>query len=244
MRAPNSTSRPAQGAESTSPDWQQLERSIRVRPAEPVPDLVASVVARARPARLGRGGWLRPALAWVAIVMFVQSVPALVLGETPGADTHLARHLGAFGAALAIGFAYAAWKPHRAFGMLPFTAALVATTVVSAVADAATGGREVLGETIHIVEIAGSGAAVGHRRRTGLAASGYSARPPERVSIRSSAVAHQLNNASRAPAVVEAVRVEHPRRARSDVAAPERFDRVVEVTRRPGNAGEERRAEP
>ena len=134
---------------------QQLERSIRVRPAEPVPDLVASVIARVRPARLGRGGWLRPALAWVAIVMFVQSVPALVLGETAGADTHLARHLGAFGAALAIGFAYAAWKPHRAFGMLPFTAALVATTVVSAIADAATGGREVLGETIHIVEIAG-----------------------------------------------------------------------------------------
>jgi predicted anti-sigma-YlaC factor YlaD len=132
-----------------------LERSIRVRPAEPVPDLVAAVIARARPARLGRGGWLRPALAWVAIVMFVQSVPALVLGEASGADTHLARHLGAFGAALAIGFAYAAWKPHRAFGLLPFTAALVATTIVSAVADAATGGRAVLGETVHIVEVVG-----------------------------------------------------------------------------------------
>ena len=65
------------GAHATA--LQQLERSIRVRPAEPVPDLVGSVVARARPARLGRGGWLRPALAWVAIVMFVQSVPALVL---------------------------------------------------------------------------------------------------------------------------------------------------------------------
>jgi predicted anti-sigma-YlaC factor YlaD len=132
-----------------------LERSIRVRPAEAVPDLVASVVTRARPARLGRGGWLRPALAWVAIVMFVQSVPALVLGEASGADSHLARHLGAFGAALAIGFAYAAWKPHRAFGLLPFTAALVATTLVSAIADAATGGREVLGETVHVVEVVG-----------------------------------------------------------------------------------------
>ena len=134
---------------------ERLERSIRVRPAEPVPDLVASVVARARPAHLGRGGWLRPALAWVAIVMFVQSVPALVLGETSGADTHLARHLGAFGTALAIGFAYAAWKPHRAFGMLPFTAALVATTIVSAIADTASGGRAAVGETVHLVEVAG-----------------------------------------------------------------------------------------
>jgi predicted anti-sigma-YlaC factor YlaD len=134
---------------------ERLERSIRVRAAEPVPDLVSSVVARARPAQLGRGGWLRPALAWVAIVMFVQSVPALVLGETAGADTHLARHLGAFGTALAIGFAYAAWKPHRAFGMLPFTAALVATTIISAVADTATGGRAAVGETVHIVEVAG-----------------------------------------------------------------------------------------
>ena len=136
-------------------DMERLDRMVRIRPAEPVPSLVASVTARARPARLGRGGWLRPALAWVAVVMLVQSLPALLFGETSGTSPHLARHLGAFGAALAIGFAYAAWKPHRAFGLLPFTAALVATTTVSVVADIITGSRTPLAELIHVTELAG-----------------------------------------------------------------------------------------
>ncbi len=136
-------------------DMASIDRMVRVRPAEPVPSLVASVTARARPARLGRGGWLRPALAWVAVVMLVQSMPALLFGEASGTSPHLARHLGAFGAALAIGFAYAAWKPHRAFGLLPFTAALVATTTVSIVADIVTGSRTPLAELIHITELAG-----------------------------------------------------------------------------------------
>lgn len=136
-------------------DMERIDRLVRVRPAEPVPSLVAAVTARARPARLGRGGWLRPALAWVSVVMLVQSLPALLFGEASGTSPHLARHLGAFGAALAIGFAYAAWKPHRAFGLLPFTAALVATTTVSIVADIVTGSRTPLAELIHVTELAG-----------------------------------------------------------------------------------------
>lgn len=134
---------------------ERLDRAVRIRPAEAVPDLVASVTSRARPARTGRGGWIRPALLWVAIVLFAQSVPALVLGNTDGAEAHLSRHLGAFGAALAIGFAYAAWKPHRAFGLLPFTAALVLTMVASAVFDLLDGGRNVLSESVHLAELTG-----------------------------------------------------------------------------------------
>ncbi len=132
-----------------------VDRMVRVRAAEPVPDLVDVVVSRSRPARLGRGGWLRPALAWVAILLFVQSIPALVFGNTDGADAHLSRHLGAFGMALALGFAYAAWKPHRAFGLLPFTAALVVTMVASAAFDLVDGGRSALAESVHLTELAG-----------------------------------------------------------------------------------------
>ena len=54
-----------------------------------------------------------------------------------------------------IGFAFAAWKPHRAFGLLPFTAALVATTLVSLVADIVSGTRTLLAELIHLAEIVG-----------------------------------------------------------------------------------------
>jgi len=136
-------------------DMERVDRMVRIRPAEPVPSLVASVTARARPARLGRNGWLRPALAWVAVIMLIQSLPALIFGEASGTSPHLARHLGAFGAALAIGFAYAAWRPHRAFGLLPFTAALVATTTVSILADIITGSRTPLAELIHVTELAG-----------------------------------------------------------------------------------------
>jgi predicted anti-sigma-YlaC factor YlaD len=140
---------------SYSGHLEALDRRIRIRPAESVPDLVSAVTARARPARLGRGGWLRPALAWIAVVMFAQSLPALILGNTAGTDEHMARHLGAFGVALAIGFAFSAWKPHRAFGLLPFTAALVGTTLVSLGADILGSGRNPLTESVHLTELIG-----------------------------------------------------------------------------------------
>jgi predicted anti-sigma-YlaC factor YlaD len=132
-----------------------LDRRIRVRRADAVPDLVPVVTSRVRPAQLGRGGWIRPSLVWVAIVLFAQSLPALVLGRTDGADTHLARHLGAFGVALAIGFAYAAWRPHRAFGMVPFAAALVVTMSASTGFDVLDGGRSALSELAHLAELVG-----------------------------------------------------------------------------------------
>lgn len=133
----------------------EVDRLVRIRPAEPVPDLVATVTSASRPAHLGRGGWLRPALAWVAIVLAVQNLPALVLGNTSGTEEHLSRHLGAFGMALAIGLAFIAWKPHRAFGLLPLVAALVTTIVASAAFDLLDGGRSALAETAHLTELIG-----------------------------------------------------------------------------------------
>ncbi|BAN04011.1 zf-HC2 domain-containing protein [Ilumatobacter coccineus] len=133
----------------------RLHRQVRLRPAEPVPNLVALVTDRVRPATLGRGGWLRPALAWLAAVTVIQNVAALVLGRVDGADEHLARHLGAFGVALGVGFAFVAWKPTRAIGMLPFAGALIATMLVSAVLDVAAGGRSALAESVHLTEVVG-----------------------------------------------------------------------------------------
>lgn len=133
----------------------RLDRAVRIRSAEPVPDLVAAVTSRSRPVQPGRGAWIRPSLVWIAIVLLAQGIPALVFGNTDGAEAHLSRHLGAFGVALAIGFLYAARKPHRAFGLLPFTAALVATMVASAVFDLLDGGRSALAESTHIAELIG-----------------------------------------------------------------------------------------
>lgn len=132
-----------------------LDRLVRIRPAEAIPDLVGTVTSRTRPAQLGRGGWLRPALAWLALVVAFQHLPALVLGRSAGADTHMARHLGAFGVALAIGFAYAAWKPHRAYGLLPFVVGLVGTVIASTAFDVLDGGRSALAESTHTTELVG-----------------------------------------------------------------------------------------
>ena len=132
-----------------------LDRTVRIRPAEPVPNLVAAVTSRARPVRPGRGAWIRPSLVWISIVLLVQGIPALIFGNTDGAEAHLSRHLGAFGVALAIGFLYAAWKPHRSFGLLPFTAALVVTMATSAMFDLLDGGRSALAESTHVAELIG-----------------------------------------------------------------------------------------
>ncbi len=135
--------------------FERVDRWTRVRPAERVPDLRPVVLASSRPARLGRGGWLRPSLAWVAAVVLVQSVVVLVLGELDGADVHQARHIGAFGVALGVGFAYVAWRPHRAVGLLPFTVAWTVTMTVSAVFDILDGGRTVVQEAVHVGELVG-----------------------------------------------------------------------------------------
>ena len=132
-----------------------LSRQLRFRAADPIPNLVGAITERTRPAVLGRGGWLRPAMAWVAVVLLAQNAVALVGGRLDGADDHLARHVGAFGVALAIGFAYVAWKPHRSHGLLPFAAALIVTISIGAVADIVDGGRTVLAESAHITEVFG-----------------------------------------------------------------------------------------
>lgn len=133
----------------------QLDRRVRLRSAMPVPDLRPAILARSRPAVLGRSGWMRPALAWVAIVLVVQNAAALVAGQMNGAEVHLARHLGAFGVALGVGLAYVAWRPHRAFGLLPFAGALIATMMLSAGFDIVENGRSAMSEISHLAELAG-----------------------------------------------------------------------------------------
>lgn len=132
-----------------------LTRSVRLRPVHRADDLTDRIMSRSRPPRLGRGGWMRPALAWVGIVVAVQSVGPLVFGELDGTPTHVARHVGASALALAIGLLYAAWRPDRAFGLLPLVVALFAATVVAAVLDTVAGDRTAVAETVHVAELVG-----------------------------------------------------------------------------------------
>jgi predicted anti-sigma-YlaC factor YlaD len=85
----------------------------------------------------------------------VFSVPALLLGHSPGSDEHSARHLGSFTVAYAIGLMVVALRPAKARGMLPLTASLAGCLAVTAVIDIAQGHVPVLTESRHIPEVVG-----------------------------------------------------------------------------------------
>lgn len=141
-----------------------LHRLVRVREAEPVPDLTAAILAavpaldpgptaarwRAEPVNSAR--W---ALFTVALTQLVLAGPALLLGEDPGATVHVARELGAFDVALAVGLLVAAWQPARAWGLLPLVASLALVLGGTAILDVLQGRAGSLGEAHHLLDLAG-----------------------------------------------------------------------------------------
>jgi predicted anti-sigma-YlaC factor YlaD len=135
--------------------FQQLSaqhRQLRVYEAERVPDLAGSVMAKAHPPKLGRRGWIRQALAVLGLTELTLSLPALFFGDDANAPVHVARHVGSLSVALGFALVYAAWKPTRAYGMLPFIGALAACMVVSSTLDIALDNARLINEATHLVE--------------------------------------------------------------------------------------------
>lgn len=141
-----------------------LHRMVRVREAEPVPDLTAAILAAAPLPALPRRrtsplaepvSVARWALFVVALTQLVLAGPALLLGEDAGATVHVARELGSFDVALAVGLLLAAWQPARAWGLLPVALALGCVLAGTAVLDVAHGTATSLGEAHHLLDLAG-----------------------------------------------------------------------------------------
>jgi predicted anti-sigma-YlaC factor YlaD len=134
-----------------------LHRGARVRTAEAVPDLSAAVLARipVAPRRRTTPEWPRYALLVVALTQLVLALPALVLGNDSGASIHVARELGSWDVALAVGLLVAAWQPRRAAGLLPMAVALAGAMIVTAVLDVVSGRAPALGEAHHALDLAG-----------------------------------------------------------------------------------------
>ena len=133
-----------------------LAPALRVRAADDIPDLVAPILAIAKPPRRDT---LRDAarmmLVWVAIVELAFAVPALVLGDSSGATSHVARHLGSFDVAIAAGLLYAAWRPHRALALIPVALVLTACVIVTATLDLTDGSTSSGLEAHHLVDLVG-----------------------------------------------------------------------------------------
>jgi predicted anti-sigma-YlaC factor YlaD len=130
-----------------------------VSDAPAVPDLTSFVLDTARRERHRPDRWtsgLRLGLVGVAIIQLGLAVPGLIFGTDEGAPIHIAHEVGAWDLALAIGFVFAAWRPLRAIGLLPFAAALSCGLILTAVIDVMHGRAVALTETTHLLELVGT----------------------------------------------------------------------------------------
>jgi predicted anti-sigma-YlaC factor YlaD len=67
----------------------------------------------------------------------------------------VAREVGSFDMALAVGFLFAAWRPVRAWGLLPLVAALVACLALTSVIDLTEGKAAAFSESVHLLDVLG-----------------------------------------------------------------------------------------
>jgi predicted anti-sigma-YlaC factor YlaD len=126
--------------------------------------------------RLGRGvdrtrrfdpQALRAGLIALAVVQMALALPVLLLGRDAGAPVHIAREVGSFDFALAVGFLFVGWRPVRAYGMLPLVAALVGCLGITTAVDLARGTATFLGESAHLLDLMGLAAVWGLSRADG-----------------------------------------------------------------------------
>jgi predicted anti-sigma-YlaC factor YlaD len=140
----------------------RLHSWLRLRPAEPVPDLAPAILARIGQAgpRSGRGARPEARLGLAVLAALVAALALLesLLGDDGGPSMHLARELGAFQVALAAGFLLVAWQPqHRAQLLLPVVAVLSVCPAVIAVLDVVAGRAPASAEAHHLLQLVGLG---------------------------------------------------------------------------------------
>ncbi|MEW6477504.1 MAG: hypothetical protein AB1679_35080 [Actinomycetota bacterium] len=146
-----------------------ITRAVRVASSEAPPDLTPTIMAainaeRASKARRFDPQPLRAGLVAVAVVQMLLALPVLLFGRDAGAPVHIAREVGSFDFALAVGFFFVAWRPARAYGMLPLVAALVGCLALSTVVDVVRGTATLLDESAHLLDLLGLAAMWGLTR--------------------------------------------------------------------------------
>lgn len=134
-----------------------LHRAVRVRPAEAVADrtdaILAAVPASIRPRPVREG--VRYALFAIGLTQLVIALPALVLAEDASAPVHVAREMGAFELALAVGLLSCVWRPRLAAGLMPFAGALAGAMLLTAGIDIVQGEAVALTEAHHVLDLIG-----------------------------------------------------------------------------------------
>jgi predicted anti-sigma-YlaC factor YlaD len=125
------------------------------------PALLARLVRPTATAATAHHGLLstlewRVVLAIIGLAQVVLAWPGAFL-DGGHASIHLAHELTAWDMGLAAGFLVVAWRPARAWGMLPLVGVLVAAMVVTSAVDLASGHALLGRETVHALALAGLG---------------------------------------------------------------------------------------
>lgn len=115
-------------------EFEKLHRIVRLSPAEAVPDLTARIITAAapRPVQAQTTPVWRAGLALVALAQLLAAASHL------GGD-HVLRDQAAWEAALAAGYAWAAWRPDRSTGLLPVSAVLTVLLLANGSGDLGAG---------------------------------------------------------------------------------------------------------
>jgi len=146
------------GCRAFADDARLLRRAIgqSVPEGRDVSGRVLEAARRQRHPRLREVTTLRAGLVGVAIAQLALAFPGLIYCADDGAPIHVAHEVGAWDVALAVAFVFAAWRPLRAVGLLPFVAALSAGLLLTASIDVINGRAVALTETTHLLELLGA----------------------------------------------------------------------------------------
>jgi predicted anti-sigma-YlaC factor YlaD len=146
-----------------------VTRAVRVASSETPPDLAPTIMAAINAERVSKARRfdpqaLRGGLIALAVVQMLLALPVLLLGRDAGAPVHIAREVGSFDFALAVGFFFVGWRPARAYGMLPLVAALVGCLAIATGVDLVRGTATLFNESAHLLDLMGLAAVWGLSR--------------------------------------------------------------------------------
>ena len=144
----------------------RLQRSMNVQPvgsaqlAQPdhgmSPELMARIAVATNPyvgAAARSRTKARIALGLSGVIQLALSIPPLLFGH--GESLHMAREMGSWYAALAIGLIVAAWQPRRAEGLLPMCGVLAVLMLNSGAFDALNGHSHLFTNVQHLLSMMG-----------------------------------------------------------------------------------------
>jgi len=137
-----------------------LTRTVRVATTEVPPDLTPTIMAAINQERVGKAPRfdpqaLRVGLIALAVVQMALALPVLLLGRDAGAPVHIAREVGSFDFALAVGFLFVGWRPARAYGILPLVATVVGLLTITTGFDLVRGTATFVNESAHLFDVIG-----------------------------------------------------------------------------------------